>query len=307
MMRISVFIYIVTNILLVQILASDNVQLNDFIQLSCLVGILTLGLAHGAIDDILYKKNNDSINKTDFILKYLVAILSYFGLWILVPNAALILFLLLSGYHFGQAQFAIYNFRSNKTNKLLNTSWGMMIILLLFYFNKELLLESASFFPAIPTSLSWMLLNSTSLLAISCIVFCSVILDKYFKKEIKGEAILFEIFLIGLTTFSFKLFDPFISFSLFFIIIHSIETLTHEFDYFKTSLGIKKLRNFIKSLIPFTVISVIGIGLILTMMSYFGYYNYLPFVILILISSITAPHSFIMNEFYSSELKSNSN
>lgn len=300
-MRISVFIYIAFNILFVQVLALDNTQLNHFVYLLCVTGILTFGLSHGAIDDILYEKNNSSVSKTNFILKYLIAITSYFVLSILFPNIAVVLFLILSGFHFGQAQFATYDFRRNKINILLNGSWGAMILLLLFHLNKEILLESASRFPAIPTSLSWMFLNSTTLLLIFSIIFCSVLLVKYLKKEIKFEEILFELFLIGLTASSFALLDPFVSFSLFFVIIHSIEALTHELDYFRKSLGITKLKNFIRSLIPFTILSVISIALILIMMYHLGYYNYIPIVILILIASITAPHSFIMNKFYTNK------
>lgn len=300
-MRISVFIYIASIILFVQVLALDNTLLTQIIHLLCIIGILTFGVSHGAIDDILYKKNNNSISKANFVLKYLIAFVSYFIFSILFPNIAVILFLMLSGFHFGQAQFAPYKFRSNKINLVMNGSWGAMILLLLFHFNKDILIESTSNFTAIPASLTWMFLNSTILLIVCSIIFSSILLIKFLKKELKLEAILFELFLIGVIAASFTVLDPFIAFSLFFVIIHSIEALTHELNYFKTSLGITKLRNFIASLIPFTVISLVGIGLLLTLMSFLGYYNYIPLVSLILIASITAPHSFIMNKFYTTE------
>jgi len=304
-MRSSIFIYIVTNLVLFQILALESTGINIFVYGLCTLGILTFGLSHGAIDDVLYQKNENRDNASIFILKYLFAIFSYFVLWFLLPNLALVGFILLSGYHFGQAQFVGYNFENHIINKTLFISWGTMIILFLFYCNRDYLVSFGQSFPALPSSLLWMILNSGILFLAAIIVFISILMFKFLQHQINFESIVLEFFIMGLVAFSFSMLDPFISFSLFFVIIHSIEALDHELDYFKNKLGIKKLSRFIKILMPYTIFTLLGLGLVSILMFYFEQWNYIPFVILILISSLTTPHSYIMNEFYITSFNQN--
>lgn len=297
-MKISIFIYVIINILFVQLLALDNININYALNYLCIAGVATVGLSHGAIDDILYQKNNISEKRIVFIIKYLMAILLYLLVWILLPNLALVGFILSSSYHFGQAQLITYKFQDNDLSKLLNVSWGLLIISMFFYFNNELLLSLAETFPAIPIFLPFLFSNAGVLLIATGIIVGSIFIYKYLKDDLNIESILFELFLIGIVAFSFYLFDPFISFSLFFIIVHSVEALCHEVYYFRNSLGISKFKSFVKSLLPFTLLALCGIGIIMSVIVFFEQQSYLPIVVLILISCITAPHSIIMNEFY---------
>ncbi|MDP2175583.1 MAG: beta-carotene 15,15'-dioxygenase, Brp/Blh family [Bacteroidota bacterium] len=68
-----------------------------------LVGLLWIGIPHGAVDHLLYK--GKALNSLPlFILKYLAIVVFYFILWQFQPIVSLVLFVLYSAFHFGESE-----------------------------------------------------------------------------------------------------------------------------------------------------------------------------------------------------------
>lgn len=68
------------------------------------LGVGTVGLLHGALDHLVaFRLYTDRIGWGTFLAGYLGVMAAYAGLWVVAPVAALVLFLALTVWHFGQA------------------------------------------------------------------------------------------------------------------------------------------------------------------------------------------------------------
>lgn len=74
------------------------------------VGIFIAGIPHGALDHIVdeevSKRNNKTFHLIGFLAKYLIIIAVYALAWYLFPQVSLLLFLLMSCWHFGETDLA---------------------------------------------------------------------------------------------------------------------------------------------------------------------------------------------------------
>jgi lycopene beta-cyclase len=96
------------------------------------IGLLTLGIPHGAMDHILDKKESE--NMTLFVIDYLIKGAAILLLWYISPFLGLIFFLIYSAWHFGQADFIQWNSGQGATS----FTWGLgMLLFLLFSHAKE--------------------------------------------------------------------------------------------------------------------------------------------------------------------------
>ena len=97
--------------------------------------ILSFGIVHGANDLLLIKKIN-STEKTTYwkiLFNYISIVLLAIILFTLVPWLAMLLFILVSSYHFGEQHWENKNFYSSKiATTLFNTVYGLFILLLSF-------------------------------------------------------------------------------------------------------------------------------------------------------------------------------
>ena len=76
----------------------------------CSILILLLGIPHGAIDHVLFFKKR-KMSQFKFYSIYLGLSLLFVILWHILPITSLILFLLISAFHFGESQFADVYFK----------------------------------------------------------------------------------------------------------------------------------------------------------------------------------------------------
>ena len=100
-----------------------------------LIIMLSIGIPHGSVDHIIAFINPEARrfnSKLIFYIVYLSLILINIILWIISPFLGLLIFLLISCYHFGETQVLGYN---STDNKLLNFVIGANILLSLFLNN----------------------------------------------------------------------------------------------------------------------------------------------------------------------------
>jgi Brp/Blh family beta-carotene 15,15'-monooxygenase len=272
-----------------------NPQIQNIVSI---IGILLLGIPHGAIDNLLYLEKS-SISTFGFYIFYL----GFLGLnvvgWLLFPTAFFILFLALSAYHFGQSQFSDH-FRGNKVLKTVAYfSWGFSVILAFAFFNLKELTgiihqedDLASF---------QVLLNPGGLLSLFLgvtVLWILVMILGIVKKEISLSYLISELLILGFLFLVAHSFSFLPGFALFFVVIHSLKVMQSEFNHFFEQSSFKNLLQFIYKLLPLTVVSMVG----LTIFVFLIYKEYihisLPLLMLIAISSITLPHVFVMEKFY---------
>mgnify|MGYP001357490462 FL=1 len=248
--------------------------------------MLTIGIPHGSVDHIIAFINPKSRrfkSKLSFFTVYLSLILLNIIIWVFSPYLGLFTFLLVSCYHFGEAQVIGFN---NTKNKLLNFVLGANILLSLFLnniFELQFILLDLTLFSSIDLSSydkTFFLLISVAVLMISVVYF-------KIEKKVPLYAEMSILYLIFYHT------DILTSFSIYFGFSHSLPMLLLEYKEMKE----KNFLSFYAKTLPFTTLAII-FGIIL-------YYfnndlltaNNLILFTFIVISSLTLPHVFIMKDF----------
>ncbi len=260
--------------------------------------LLFLGIPHGAIDNLLYLRNNN-INNIQFIGAYLVFIGLNVALWFTIPCMAYVLFLLLSAYHFGQSQFSHYLQNQAISFQALYFLWGVSILSALIYLNIDdvyIIMDQHEEFAAFKSLhqknvLRFLFFGSTA---------SSLLLMIYhgFKNHIKWESILMETVVITLILVCFYLMPILIGFSLYFVILHSYKVLKEEYNFLLSEKEINSVKNFFLLITPFTLFSIFGITFLFALIHFNILQISYGYCLLIAISSITLPHVFVMNKFY---------
>ena len=294
----AIFVFIVSILLIYPLVSGiGQVTLSDQLLL-CLPFILFLGIPHGAIDNVLYIKDK-SLNNKQFIGLYLISIGLYIGLWFVLPILAYIIFLVLSAYHFGQSQFSHYFQKQPLINKILYALWGAAILSGFMFFKSEeiaILMESSvefSYFQAVHQEyLLQVIFYASTFMTLVLMLILRL------RSRISWEVMFMEILVFMLILVCFYLMPLLIGFTLYFVILHSFKVLKEEYDFLNEEMGVKSILGFVKIIAPFTLLAVFGIflmyGLIYLDMVSLSY----GYCLLIIISAITLPHVFVMNNFY---------
>ena len=287
-----VFAFIISN--LFQLFSSISIE-NQIIISTFF--IMMVGIPHGSLDHLLLPSKGFK-SKLKFYTFYLGLIIANLLIWNYSNISGLILFFIISSYHFGESQLFKFNIKNKITTHFIYLSWGASVIFsFLFYNIDELQLLSNSyedtrylisninldFF-----SYLFLLSNVTTLIMFSFFIY---------SKKVKANKIISEVFFLFVIHLSSFLFPLLICFTLFFIILHSLPCLVNQYNHFKKQNIEFTLRDFIYLMAPYSLVSILFLILI-SFCSYTNVINYsVPLISIILISVITLPHSFIISKF----------
>jgi len=297
-MKINVFVYIAINLLLINLIGLESNQMNQVISVLCISGVLTVGLAHGAIDNVLMLGNNKSKN-LQFILYYLLVAIGFIISWLIMPNLTFLCFILVSAYHFGQSQFVEYKIPHKFLSGLLYVTWGFLVLLLAFGFNQIELTEFSNGWLSNISVFPLLIKHAITASFIFLVLFAMILIYSFKKSYISLSKIFQESYLLALISISFYLFNTVVGFSLFFLFIHSLKVIQQEFKFCTTKLEVSNMLSFVKLFLPLTFASIFGIAAVLTVTYLTGYQQMIPYVLIIMLSSFTIPHSLVMDRFYS--------
>lgn len=263
----------------------------------CASLIATFGISHGAIDNHLYGFKNTAEN-IRFIGFYIFAALVFAALWYVNQNLAFLIFIIISAYHFGQSQFADLQLKNRLIDRLLYTTWGIWLLMSFIYLNQSELASSYNQSDLNMSTMTLALTHSFIGFVISSVVLLIVFVFRFFRKEITAQRVLLELYQAFLILVVFKISSPLLAFTLYFVVLHSGRVLNQEFNYLILGNKIKSLKAFIQILMPFTLISIIGLVLFAVIVYKFKLDYSWPLVAIIFISCLTFPHSFVMDWFY---------
>lgn len=90
------------------------------------VGLLVVGIPHGAIDHLLESRRLKTRVNPAFVLRYLGAGLALLAVWMIVPTVALVLFIAYSAWHFGQGDVVHWKLVAHRTAK--SWLWGTALL-----------------------------------------------------------------------------------------------------------------------------------------------------------------------------------
>lgn len=296
-MPINLLLYISVTLVLLQSKSLENVIFEQVVNGMCVIGIATVGVAHGAIDDILHGSGKGR-QRLFFILKYLAAIVLFGTIWFVSSNLAFFIFLSTSAFHFGQTQLTGLNIKSKGVAGFLFFLWGSFVILCMFAFNKELLLETNYDTIFVPELYYHIVAHAEIYLIIVSSIIPIVLIGLSLKRAVSMSVLLREFFLLFLIAWSFLVLEPFVAFSIFFILIHSSQALHQEYEFCKKEKIAKNALQFVSLFLPLTIGLLVIVGVFLYALIYFKHADFIPIALIILLSCVTIPHCFVMDQFY---------
>lgn len=250
--------------------------------------ILTFGILHGANDLLLikkidYKENQLSLVKTLFY--YLIVVgLGAILFWI-IPWLALLLFIIVSGYHFGEQQWQ--NLEKSNYFRAFEFTYGLFILMLLFNFHIKEVQEVINNITFITVSenyfINGLIINSVALVALG-IFFSSKLV------EFKNRWLL-ETFYLLVFTVIFRVSSLIWGFAIYFIIWHSIPSIINQINYLNGEVSWNNFRKYINSAFLYWIISLIGIATLYLLFKDIKLFNALFFSFL---AAITFPHVLVI-------------
>ncbi len=252
---------------------------------TCFFLIATIGVSHGALDNLKGKKLLKKYkikNITFFYLIYLIISMFVIIFWIFVPTITLFLFLIIASYHFGKED----NVKFYSFEKLPNIK-----LKFIFLFFKGSLVISAPLWLHPEETLQIFKILNFSLIHINgnLILFFIIVslVSNFFINQYWGHALMdsFSILFLNL------IFSPLIAFTFYFCFLHSIRhafSLANEMNKRNFKKG---LYEFLRKMMPLTTITA-GIFLIsfFLLINYFSIQSSILKVIFIGLASLTFPH-----------------
>lgn len=248
--------------------------------------LLSIGIPHGAIDHLISNPKIDRKGLGSFVLIYLTLIGSYLAIWYFFPITALIAFLIMSAYHFGQSHFISEN-QPKKYAWLLFISRGgyfLFAILLGDWEVTKLILSPL-------VNLEY--LGQYRIFIFVALLLTTILVQYVFGPKIKIDQIL-EILILGPILY----FSPLlIGFVVYFGFWHALPSMITEYKFLSGFSAYNSVKKFGIQLLPFSLISLIGIGLILFFGLKFLENNELILLFFVMISLISFPHILYMDSF----------
>lgn len=251
--------------------------------------ILSFGILHGANDiKLLQVAGNQEVKKKSLLrilMYYVVFVLVVAGLFYLIPGIALALFVLFSAYHFGEQHWVNRIQGSSWEENIFYTAYGLTVLSILF-------LAHAGEVASIVNNITGMtvgtdILNFILVLSVLSLIVLYLKTSRKFTSETVVELFYLVVFFVVFNTASLLW-----SFAIYFIVWHSIPSLSDQIAYLYGDLNKDNFLKYLKTSWLYWGISVLAlIGLFILMDDKAG--SFLPFLFSFL-AAITFPHVFVI-------------
>jgi|TARA_B110000046_G_scaffold70071_1_gene78060 Brp/Blh family beta-carotene 15,15'-monooxygenase len=250
--------------------------------------VLSIGIIHGSNDFTILKKQKkntiDLIKSTSF---YLFLILLCIACYLINSFVAILFFVILSSYHFGEQHLENKFTGSKYVKSIIYVVYGMLIFSLIFIENLkdvEVIMRNLTG-EIIPNSWIETMLVSSSLLLIILIAY-------QFTRKIKPKIqIVRELFYILLLYLVFKSSSLILGFAIYFVLWHSIPSILDQTKFLSGGYTFKTMLEYLKTAFVYWLISITG----LVIAYYYFSESLFNSMIFIVLFAVTAPHVWVMN------------
>jgi Brp/Blh family beta-carotene 15,15'-monooxygenase len=271
-----------------------------------IVGILLLGVPHGAADLLVAERNaslsEKVFSKQKFFIVYLGRLVMFACILFLFPVAGNILFILFAAYHFGETD--LHQFKTNTLpGKIFVISYGLVIlsVILLHHFDDVkpiyLLFESGKENQAV---INWISQNRYYILSFNGILFfisafIYFLMNKHLDNNDTGQ------FLVRFACVLFILFNlpMLVGFTFYFVVWHSLLSLNNIVIFLRKKNTVS-YKIIIKQILLYSFLAIFGIVLFGLTGFMFINANAIAGYIFLSLAVLTAPHMEIMYGMYMS-------
>jgi Brp/Blh family beta-carotene 15,15'-monooxygenase len=252
--------------------------------------ILTVGILHGANDiQIIRKVKSEQIPFFGVLGSYIAIVLAVGFVFFILPQLALIMFILMSAYHFGEQHFHRLNL-GTAYRYLFFTAYGLTILFMLLSAHAEL---SASVIIEITGIVIPEHYFSVVLIFSSTITFLIGLL-----LTIKGRLKHWykELLFLAAFYFVFQESSLIMGFALYFVLWHALPSLFDQIQFLSGVMNKASLWSYIKSSLLYWSMSLLGLFLFV----FFLRENNQLFLTLFFtfLAAITFPHVLVMHYLF---------
>ena len=287
----SIIFFFISFLFSLSLYKFDNINISPIF---CLMLILSIGISHGSLDNLKGKKLLNILEIkgiTKFYLVYIAIALFIILIWLTLPSASLLIFLVVACYHFGKEDVDFLFSDKSKINTLLYFFKGLLIIVspLLFHFVetvnifKLLLVQNENLYLVLGFIEENKILYLFFILSLLANLF-------YFLKSFRivNLVLLFDVASIIILNY---FLSPLIAFTFYFCFLHSFR---HSISLIM-QLDSKNFKNgffiFLNKALPLTILTAILYIISLYFLSNFYEINdAILKIIFIGLASLTFPH-----------------
>lgn len=261
----------------------------DIENLLAYIFVLSLGILHGS-NDLKLIGNFSGEKKYTFRTKlsiYIFVVLFSFCFFLIFPSIGLLLFILFSGYHFGEQHLAEKIKSKHWSKYFLYLIYGLLIFFLVFHTHSYEVID-------IIYDITNINLNASFFSYFLFITFGSLIIFYLVYSDNKNSLIqlIEEVAYVFLFYVLFTNSTLLWSFAIYFIVWHALPSLNDQIITIYGKISLANVVKYLKVSFLYWGFSVIGIF----MLSYFTADNTSLFNLLFvaLLASITFPHAFVI-------------
>lgn len=266
------------------------------------VAVTVTGIPHGAIDHLvaarLYDLRFTWRDQAKFYGGYLALMAAYGALWPLAPAGCLAAFLVMTMYHFGQADLAYWELAPGPA-RLLYLSRGLFLIGLPIAAFPGLV---DPIFEAIGgvQLLDWALVTTYQTATLIGLIGQHVggLVVAAWVATVASWQIAREALTVGLLAALFVTVPPLVAFSVYFALWHSLGHILELIRFFRREGQDMSLVGFYRNAALFTVLSFVMLGALYVGLQAIGDRQEMIALLFILIAVMTLPHMVIVERMY---------
>jgi Brp/Blh family beta-carotene 15,15'-monooxygenase len=258
--------------------------------------ILSIGIIHGANDLLIIKKytrKNSLDSQISYFLSYLGLVFLGFLFFYLFPSIALLSFVLVSIYHFGEQHWEVNTSNANiaKIKKLYPIILhGLIFFIIVFMNNINVVNDVLLSFNTISLDYS----SLRILLIILFLLYMLFLLSSGSMRVYFIDEFVFFILFFFLTLNSSLIYG----FSIYFIFFHSVLSINDQVKYIYGDDNLGFIKKYLISALPYFILSILFL---------IGFYFFIDFeslniipIMFTFLAAITFPHVFVIEKMYSS-------
>lgn len=257
--------------------------------------ILSFGILHGANDIVIIEKTYNKLNSkhiVNTILLYLTVVLIFALFFFFVPDIALLTFVLLSAYHFGEQHWERI---LKPTNGILvfvfQFVYGALIFNLIFYFHQIEVERIVADICGYYINLDFL----SYLLGALCFMIFSISLYLYRTNKLFRLQVSEQLLYLLVLAIIFRVSGLIWSFAIYFVLWHSIPSLNDQLQYLYGDSNRQNVLKYLKQAFWYWLISVIGL---------FGFFWFFKdtkvfeALLFSFIAAITFPHVLVISKMF---------
>lgn len=265
--------------------------------------IVIIGLPHGATDLLLFEylvDEEDTKGYLKFLTVYLGLIAIYGLIWFLFPKFALLAFILISVYHFGQSNWNFIKMDNQIIKSLMYCLSGSFVLLIPLCIHHDLTFDVIKGI----TGITVLSVNNELILSLPRALFILNIwaLFYFYSKEwLSKKALLLQVSNLILLMFAFYSLPLILGFTVYFVFWHSFGSMIDQLDFIKRKEVSFTWLQYFKNALPTTIIAILFIISCVGLNIHFELGFTLVQIFFVILSLFTLPHILLIEQIYGNE------